>query len=209
VAYCAEVSELLATLPSPAEREVYTLRAAEVAKISPEAMKLEVQRAFKHRAARERRAQQRQAMNPTAALQPKERSLRYENIRSARAEEGLLRLLVLDDSLFPQEPPLTEEQFSSPLLGRVFTLFWQAKSAGRPVSPGLLDGVLTPEEAGHIAAVCQQPESTGNARQALADYINIIKTESEKRAGQGAVDPLLAATEKYKTKKGTGGKQYG
>ena len=208
VAYCGEISELLATLQSPVEREVYTRRAAEAAKISAEAMKLEVGRAFKRLAKKEQRAAERAALNPAAALQPQERTLHYTNLRSARAEEGLLRLMVLDDSMFPPQPPLTEEQFSSPLLGRVYSLFLQARAEGRPVSPALLDGVLAPAEAAHIAAVCQQPESLSNAQQALSDYINIIKTESEKRAGQGGADPLLAATEKYK-KKGTGGKQYG
>ena len=45
VAYCEEISQLLATLPNAVEREIYTARAAEAAKIAPEAMKLEVQRA--------------------------------------------------------------------------------------------------------------------------------------------------------------------
>ena len=76
------------------------------------------------------------------------------------------------------------------------------------MSPGLLSGALDAEEASHIAAICQQPESSQNAQRALADYIHIVKTEAKKRAG-GDVDPLLAATEKYKDKKGTGGKQYG
>jgi len=207
VAYCGEISELLASLPSPVEREVYTGRAAEAAKISPEAMHLEVQRAFKRRISREKRAQQRRDLNPAAQLQPKERSLRYENVRSARAEEGVLRLLLLDASLFPAQAPLREEDFSSPLLGRAFTLLWQARQEGRPVSVASLAGQFTSEESSHLSAICQQPESTHNASQALEDYIRIIRTESSKRTGSGSLDPLLAATEKYK--KGTGGKHNG
>ena len=190
------------------EREIYAARAAEVAKITPEAMKLEVQRAFKRRIAREKKAALRKDLNPTAQLQPKERAFRYENIRSARAEEGILRILLLDDTLFPSTPPLTEAEFSSPLLGRVFTLLWQAKQSGRTVTLGTLFESLSSEEASHITAICQQPESPQNARQALADYIRIVKTEADKRAGKEEIDPLVAATEKYKDKKkGTGGKQ--
>ena len=206
IAYCAEISELLATLPGAVEREVYTVRAAEIAKITPDAMKLEVQRAFKRRSAKERKAELRRDLNPSAALQPKERSLRYENVRSARAEEGLLRLLLLDEGLFPAAPPLRQEEFSSPLLGKVFSLLWQAHEEGRAVSLNTLTGDLTPEEMSHITSVCQQPESLRNGAKALADYINIIRSEANKRAG-GEIDPLLAATEKYKDKKGTGGKQ--
>ncbi len=208
VAYCEEVSDLLAGLSNPVEREIYTTRAAETAKITPEAMKLEVQRAFKRRLFREKRAELRRDLNPAAQLQPKERSFRYDNLRSARAEEGILRLLTMDESLFGQEPPLRPEQFSSPLLGKVFSLLWQAREAGRQPSVAALAGVLSQEEMNHITAICQQPESPQNARQALADYIRIVQTEAEKRAGRDT-DPLLAATEKYKNKKGTGGKQHG
>ena len=206
VAYCGEISELLSTLPGAVEREIYTVRAAEAAKISPEAMKLEVQRAFKRRMARERKAETRKNLNPALRSQPQERSLRYDNIRSARAEEGLLRLLLMDESLFPQELSLREEQFSSPLLGRAFFRLWQVKSGGRSVSLSLLSDTLTQEEMNHVTAVCQQPESLQNGAQAMSDYIRIIQTEYNKRSG-AAMDPLLAATEKYKNKKGTGGKQ--
>ena len=209
IAYCDEVSRLLATLANPVEREVYTTRAAETAKITPEAMKLEVQRAYRQNLSRERKAELRRDLNPAAQLQPKERSLRYENVRSARAEEGVLRLLVLDPDLFFKAPPLREEQFSSPLLGRVFSLLWQTRQAGHSVSLAPLAGELSPEEMNHITAICQQPESPANRHQALADYIRIIQTEFQKRAQGGSVDPLLAATEKIKDKKGTGGKQHG
>lgn len=201
VAYSQEISGLLATLPGVVEREVYAARAAETARITPDAMKLEVQRARKRRISKENRDTLRKELNPAAQSQPKERSLRYDNLRSAMAEEGLLRLLLLDDGLFPPEPPLKEEDFSSPLLGRVFTLLWQARTAGRGVSLPVLAGELSPEEMNHVTAVCQRPESVRNGQQALADYIRVIQTEARKRSG-GQADPLLAAAEKYKDKKG-------
>ncbi|MBQ2739317.1 MAG: DNA primase [Oscillibacter sp.] len=204
IAYCAEISELLATLGGAVEREVYTVRAAEVAKIGTDAMKVEVQRAIKRKNAKERRAELRRDLNPSMSLQPKERSLRYENMRSARAEEGLLRLLLLDESLFDTQPPPREEEFSSPLLGRAFALLWQAHLEGHAVSLHLLSGELTSEEMSHITFVSQQPESVRNAPKALSDYIKIIRNEANKRAGDDT-DPLLAATEKYKNK--LGGKQ--
>ena len=207
IAYCEEISELIAGLNSAVEREIYTARAAEAVKITAEAMRLEVERAAKGRAAREKKAQLRRDLNPAAQVQPQERALRYENLRSARAEEGILRLLLLDDSLFPREAPLEDGQFSSPLLGRVFSLLWQARREGRAVSLSSLTGTLSPEEMSHLTAVCQQPESLSNGRQALRDYITIVRQEADKRTG-GDTDPLLAATEKYKDKKkGTGGKQ--
>ena len=208
VAYGEEISKLLATLPNEVEREIYSVKAAETARITPDAMKLDVERARKQKIRKDDRAEERKNLNPVAQLQPKERSMRYENMRSARAEEGLLRLLVLDDSLFPSQPPIHEEQFSSPLLGRVFSLLWKAREEGRNVTLAILDAVLTSEEMSHITAVCQQPESAKNSRQALADYITTILEEWSRRNNSGG-DPLSAAIEKSKNKKGTGGKLHG
>ena len=207
-AYGEEISKLLAALPNEVEREIYSVRAAETARITPEAMKLDVERARKQKVRREDRAEERKNLNPVAQSQPKERSMRYENMRSARAEEGVLRLLLLDDSLFPSQPPIQEEQFSSPLLGRVFSLLWKAREEGRNVTLATLDAVLTPEETSHITFVCQKPESAKNAKQALIDYISTILEEWEQRNNSGG-DPLAAAIEKSKNKKGTGGKLHG
>ncbi len=199
IAYCGEIGELLASLPGAAEREIYTARAAEAARITPDAMKLEVQRAFRRRASREKRTELRKDLNPAASLQPKERSLRYENLRSARAEEGIIRLLLSDDSLFSDTMPISPEQFSSPLLCRVYQQLWEAHAAGRRPMISSLGESFTREETDHITSFCQEPVSLRNARQALEDYIRIIRSEAEKRMAQE--DPLLAANEKYRNKK--------
>ena len=84
-----EVSELLASLPSAVEREIYTGRAAEAAGITPEAMKLEVQRAFKRRARPGKAGGAAEGSESRrSGCSPRSGSLRYENLRSARAEEG-------------------------------------------------------------------------------------------------------------------------
>ena len=64
---------------------------------------------------------------------------------------------------------------------------------------------LTPEEMNHLSARLQIPDSAANAPQALADYIRIIREEHTKRTG--GTDPLAAAMETYKDKKGYGGKR--
>ena len=205
IAYCAEISDVLSRLENAVEREVYTVRAAESARISSEAMRLEVQRAFKRRVAKERKAAERRELNPAVTAQPAARSIRYENLRSAMAEEGVLRLLLRDASIFPEVQPLQEEDFSSPLLGRIFTALWQQREAGHAGSIAQLGGILTGEEMSHLTTVMQKPESTSAAAQALNDYIRIIREEKQKR--DGSVDPLAAAMTKFKDKKGYGGKR--
>ena len=68
--------------------------------------------------------------------------------------------------------------------------------------------MAAPDEVSHLSTIVQKPESLKNAPQALRDYIRIIQEEYQKRSGAG-LDPLAAATEKYKAQLGHGGKQHG
>ena len=204
IGYAGEMAEELCKLENAVERDVYTNRAAQTAGLSPEAMRMEVQRAFKRRVNRDRRVQERQELNLSRTLQPTERAIRYDDLRSAMAEEGVIRLLMQDDGLFPAEPPLREEEFSSPLLGRIYSELWRCRGGS---SMAALSAALTPEEMSHLTTLLQKPESAANAHQALTDYIRIIREEYAKRSGRSAMDALAAARDTYKDKKGYGGKR--
>lgn len=205
IGYAEAAAALLAAVPNAVEREIYTVRASEAAGITPDAMKLEVERARKRARYKEKREQERRDLNPAASAQPRERSIRYTDLRSALAEEGVLRLLTLDDSLFGETPPICEEDFSSPLLGRFFTaLRAQLAQTGQVNIPALAE-FFTSEEISHLIGILQKPESLKNGAQALQDYCNIILDEAHKRAAVDE-DPLMAAMEKNKHK-GNGGKQ--
>ena len=210
VEYASAAAELLAGVSNAVEREVYAVRAAESAGISPDALKLEIKHALSRKTRKERREQERRDLRPAAAAQPKSRSMRYENTRSALAEEGVLRLLTLDDALFGALPPIAEEEFSSPLLGRLFTALWQQRQSPGGIRVGALDGQFTADELGHLAGVLQKPESTDHAarEKALRDYIRIIREEHDKRCA-APEDPLAAAMKKYQAKDRDGGTTHG
>ncbi|MBR2716690.1 MAG: DNA primase [Oscillospiraceae bacterium] len=206
VAYLQEAAELIASLPGPVEREVYGTRAAETASVSPQVMHNEIEQARRRLAKAERKRQQRQDLNPAAALQPRERSLRYENLRSARAEEGVLRLLFLDPTLLPEPERLRQEQFSSPLLGKVYGLVAERIRAGQSLSLDLLAGELTSEETDHLTDLLQQPEKRENGARALEDYIGIITEEAFKRTAPED-EVLRQLQQRYKEKKSYGGER--
>lgn len=207
IAYAAEISDVLSGLENAVEREVYTVRAAETARLTPEAMRLEVQRAFKRRIAKQKKAAERRELNPAVTAQPTERSIRYDNLRSAMAEEGVLRLLMRDESIFGESSPLQESDFSSPLLGKIYAALWEARRTGHAGNMARLGSILTADEMSHLTALLQKPESTSAAAQALADYIRIIREEKQKRDGTAGIDPLAAAMKQFKDKKGYGGKR--
>jgi hypothetical protein len=124
------------------------------------------------------------------------------------AEEGLIRLLLQDPGLFGEKSPVDPEDFSSPLLRRIFDRLWQDKEAGYTPAIARLTEALSQEEMNHLTAIAQKPESAANGAQALADYVAVIRQEKEKRDGSGE-DPLSAAVHTFKQKKGYGGKHNG
>ena len=193
VGFLQEAAQLLSSLPSAVEREIYGRHAAETAGVSPEAVAQEVKKAFQRRLRKEQKQQERRDLTPAIQLQPKSRGLRYENIRSARAEEGVLRLLLLDPSLHRELTQLRPEEFSSPLLGKAYALLLRRAEEGLSTQLSLLAGELTGEEMDHLTQVASAPESMANSRQSLADYIAVIRAEAIKRSGASGNDLLLAA----------------
>lgn len=210
IAYAAEISELIASVGNAVEREVYAGRAAEAAGISRDAMLLDVKKAYHRKKGAQRQAMQRENLNITALYQPKERAIRYEDMRSAMAEEGVLRLLFLDASLTERCRVLEETEFSSPLLGKIYTLLCQAWAQDHiPLTMAALQEHLSAEEMSHLTLLLQKPESLAEAERSLPDYIHIIKHSAQRRTGAQEEDPLAYAMGRSKDKKGYGGKQHG
>ena len=69
-------------------------RAASAANVSFDAMGLEIKRAYMKRKSKTEKNAQRRELNPVRAAQPAERGMRYEDVVSAKAEEGLLSILI-------------------------------------------------------------------------------------------------------------------
>ena len=202
--YLQAAAELVAGLPSPVEREIYGNRAADAAQLSHETMAQEVARLRSRRRWEARKKEERQDLVPTQKLQPKERALRYSNPRSAVAEEGLLRILLLDSDFFRQTEGLEPEQFSSPLLGRAYSALRERWRTGRSANLAALDGSFTPEELDHLAAVVQKPQAVNTAAAALEDLKQTILAENRRGEIYSAQD-LADLRAELKQKKGYGG----
>jgi len=200
VKFIQESAELISTLGSAAQREVYGNRVAEAASISFEAMKLEVNKAFKRRIAREKKQQEKIDLAPARAMQPKSRTIRYDNVKSAMAEETLLAMVMKEPALMEQTKQLTEECFSCPLLGRVFGQFQLRYAQGLELSPAVLED-MTSEEISHITGISQRQQGPVNET-ALGDCIRTIQNEHQ-LASVSTEDDLMKLRNQFKERKGT------
>lgn len=180
--YLLAAAEVVAGLSSPVEREIYAGRCAEMAGVSKEAVLQEVERQRSKRRREARKQEERRNLTPVRELQPKSRELRYKNVRSAMAEEGVLRIVLLDGDYFRQMEPLSEEHFTSPLLQKAFVLLRDRWRAGRSVTLPALEGQFTPEEMDQLTAAVERPEPRNTADAALEDYKRVILLEQKTKA---------------------------
>ena len=198
VKFLQESAELISSLGSSVQREVYGNRVAEEAGISGDAMKLEVSRAYKRRVYQEKKKQEKINLAPAKNLQPRERSIRYDNLRSALAEEMVLAQILLEPALLSEIPDLTAEMFSSAMLGKAFSQLSQRYQQGLEVSlSGLTD--FTAEEMAHLAGITQRQRGPVN-HQGLQDCVRTIREEFQRSQAKTEEDIMLLREKMQKSK---------
>ena len=199
VNFITEAADFVSTLGNAVQREVYGNRAAEAAKISPEAMKIEVQKAYKRRLSREKRKQEKIDLAPARNMQPQSRQIRYDNVKSAAAEERVVAAVMKEPALLSEIPELTPEEFSAPILAKVFSQQLQRHKEGQDATlTGLTD--FTSEEMAHIAGILQRYDEPVNA-QALRDCARTIRMEHQTK-GVRTDEDMLALTSRLRERKG-------
>lgn len=203
VEYLRKAGQLIAALKSPVEREVYISRQSELTGVPAAAMRLEVERSRKGFMKSQKKKEERQSLSPAVNAQPKNRELRYTNVRSAVAEEGMLRIAAQDAPLL-LERDLSPEEFTSPTLGKAYKVFLDGAKRGVQAGMASLAAVLTTEETALVAGILSE-SLEGDRRQAMNDYIAVIRKEHTKQAAAQSEEGLMAAFESYKDKKSYGG----
>ena len=202
VKFITEAAELISTLPSAVQREVYGHRVAETAKISYDAMKIEVDKAFKRRIYKEKKRQEKIDLAPAQGHQPRSRTIRYNNMKSAMAEETVIAMAVKEPALLDQARDLREEEFSSGLLGSVYVQLRRRHDQGMDVSLAVLEE-LSAEEMSHISGICARQEGPVN-EQAFMDCVRTIHREHQS-SKVTTEDDLMALRNKLKESKGIKG----
>jgi DNA primase len=172
---------------------------AEKAKISSDAMKLEIERAWKRRVSKEKKQQEKIDLSPARNLQPKSRTIRYDNMKSAMAEECVIALALREPALLDLAEDLEPATFSAPLLGNIYGQLRRRHKLGLDVSLAVLEE-LTSEEASHAASITQRQEGPVS-EQAFLDCIRTIRAEHQ-AAKITSEDDLLAYQNKLKKSKG-------
>jgi len=196
--YVQEAANLISKLGSPVRRELYGNRVAEIAGVSEDAMKKEIENIRDGKIRKEDRRWEREAVQPVKNLQPKERSLRYDDVKSAKAEEGLLAMILTEPSLLSLTKDLRPEEFSTELCRKAYVQFNQRYWEGLDVSLACLSD-FSSEEMSHLVAVYSSFKDKISEKM-LTDYVRVIQSRYQAKQAHklNENDALRAIHEKYK-----------
>ena len=161
LSFLKEAEEYIAIFSGKAEREVYAMRVAEMIGVSSQAVRDDVENLRRRNAGRNKRQAEKQEIS-TVGKSPI-RSIRYENSRSAMAEEGIIRLLYLDSQLFDRITPPEPEQFTVPELGNIYRAIRKLGQT-EDVTIAKLSGDLSNDEISLLTVILQKPETVANGQ---------------------------------------------
>lgn len=199
--YVQETADLISKLGSPVRRELYGNRVAEIAGVSEDAMKREIESVRGGKIKKADRKWEREAVQPVKNLQPKEHSLRYSDMKSARAEEGLIAMVLTEPSLLSQIENLQPNEFSTALYGKAYEQLRQRYFEGFEVSLACLTDFSSDEMSRLVEVYSSFQDKISD--QMLDDYVRVIKSrhQSSQVRNTDGNDVLRAIQEKYKNSK--------
>ena len=204
ILFLKEAAEIIAALETQVERDVYTTSTAKLAGVTPEAFAQEVRRAQLRQGKKARQQMHREVRAPIQAAQPKDRGIHFDNMKSARAEQGILALLFSDASLMEDmRRQLKPQDFSSPELGKMYGYASALYNTGRNITVAAMEPMLEPAELELLVAAIQTQIPADTRHKAMEDYIRVIQEQnvSANPADPGE-DPLLRKAQLQRKSKG-------
>ena len=177
-----KIAEIIAPIPSPAERDVYASKIAEIMTVDKKAVVAEInQRRKRMQRFREKEERAKQLSSLTDA-NDKVNPQRPRHLKAAKAEEDLLSVLIN----MPEKAPritsqISEEDFVTDFNRRVFIAL-KEKIEQDPTADHLLNiaQYFTPEEMSHINTFMAGIEAINVTDAAIDSAVGILKKEKKK-----------------------------
>ena len=204
ILFLREAAGIIAALETQVERDVYTTSTAKLAGVTPEAFAQEVRKAQLRQGKKAKQQMHREVRAPVQAAQPKDRGIHFDNIKSARAEQGILALLFSDASLMEDmRRQLKPQDFSSPELGKMYGYASALYNTGRNITVSAMEPMLEPAEVKVLVEAIQTQIPADTRHKAMEDYIRVIREQNVfVNPADPGEDPLLRKAQLQRKSKG-------
>lgn len=177
-----KMAEIIAPIPSPAERDVYASKIAEIMTVDKKAVVAEInQRRKRMQRFREKEERAKQLSSLTDA-NDKVNPQRPRHLKAAKAEEDLLSVLInMPEKAQRITSQISEEDFVTDFNRRVFIAL-KEKIEQDPTADHLLNiaQYFTPEEMSHINTFMAGIEAINVTDAAIDSAVGILKKEKKK-----------------------------
>jgi len=193
--FLKKATALLAELPGKIEREVFADTVAGIAGISRDAVSAEAERLRERLLSKQKKRGERDDTSPLRQLQPRQRALRYEHADTSLSEEGVIRVLMKEPSLYKahtERPPLSPEEFSNTVLRKIYAEIQNRLEADAAVSIDALSQSLGRDEISRLAEILTRPVSYIHIDKEYSDYINKIRSRGKTGSTETEILELLA-----------------
>lgn len=177
-----KMAEIIAPLPSPAERDVYAAKIAEIMQVDKQAVVAEINQRRRRMQRYKEKEEQKKQLSVLTDTGDKINPQRPKYLKAAKAEEDLLSVLInLPEKAEKITSRITEEDFVTDFNRRVFIAL-KEKIAQDPTAEHLLNiaQYFNPDEMSHINMFMAGIETISVTDAAIDSAINILKTEKKK-----------------------------
>ncbi len=192
IEYLREVYNLLAKQSDPVKRDIYAEIVADSLQLNRDVVKQEIHAVRKRLINGAKLVEQKEAIRPEKEFQPITREHRFEDIESAAAEEGIIALLYNDPELIKTRGLPRPEDFSSPVLARIYKVVCEKLLDGKTVDMNTFAEVLSKEDMGLLTTLLQKPQAISRSKLGISDYIRKIMDRKEMRDEKSKGIDLLA-----------------
>ena len=177
-----KMAEIIAPLPSPAGRDVYAAKIAEIMQVDKQAVVAEINQRRRRMQRYKEKEEQKKQLSVLTDTGDKINPKHPKYLKAAKAEEDLLSVLInLPEKAEKITSQITEEDFVTDFNRRVFIAL-KEKIAQDPTAEHLLNiaQYFNPDEMSHINMFMAGIETISVTDAAIDSAINILKTEKKK-----------------------------
>ena len=182
----SELTELLSTLHTDVERDVYIGRLAEKLQVSRESLKNDVERLRRKKQNAEKKDNMQNEIRKSAGYGDTVNPQKIGNLRAAGAEERILGILMLYPELIPETAggnvSLTEEEFLTEFNRRVYAFLLSCRETHGSFDTGYLGEVFTDEEIGRITGMqIARSALVKNDMDVIRENVSVLRDEKRRK----------------------------
>lgn len=187
--YLKRAAEILSRVSDTITKDLYAGKLAEKYGVSKSALLSEAARIASLRIRSEAKKERQRAISPVPAGNDDDARQRAQNLRAAKAEDGIIAVLIAHPDLFEKaKDSISAEDFITDLNREIFSEVYRQLEEGREFDLTDAAAAFSPKQAGHVVKLMNDRAAAAGHFQSLQDSIRALKEEKEKINASSADD---------------------